>query len=99
MLDELRGPRRAQFEALHRQAGVHERGFIQPTPDGGYLYLTIFEGEGDANALLQRLLQADEADADFSQWFFPRLQEVHGIDISGGMPSMPEQVLDSGQPE
>ena len=95
-LDELRGPRRAQFEAIHRQAGVREGGFVQPTADGGYLYITALEGQGDAATLLQRLLQADQADADFAQWFFPQLQEVHGIDASQGMPPLPEHVLDSG---
>jgi hypothetical protein len=95
LLAELQGPRRAQFEALHRQARVREQGFIQPLPAGGYLYLTVFAGD-DPASLVQRLLAADQADADFAQWFFPQLAAIHGLDLSQGVPPMPEQVLDSG---
>jgi hypothetical protein len=96
MLDELHGSRRTRYEALHRQAGVRERGYMQPTPAGGYLYLVAWEGEGDPATLVQRLVQAGQADADFAQWFFPQSQAVFGIDASQGLPPLPAQVIDSG---
>jgi hypothetical protein len=33
-----------------------------------------------------------------SQWFFSRIQEIHGIVASQGLPPLPTQVIDSGQP-
>ena len=95
MLAELQGPRRAQFERLHQQARVREYGFDQPLPDGGYLYITIFEGD-DPDTMLSRLIAADQSDPDFAQWFFPQLEQVHGLSLSQGMPPLPKQILDSG---
>lgn len=95
MLTGLHGPRRAQTEEIHRQAGVHERGYMQPMPDDSYLYIGVFESTEPATAL-KRVMEANASDPDYAQWIFPRLQNVFGMDPAQGIPPMPEQVYDSG---
>jgi hypothetical protein len=91
MLAEINGPRRAEYEASRQRAGLHERGFIQQSPDGGYLYISVWEGD-DVPAGLEALLRDN---SDFTRWFLQQIEEVHGMSADQGIPPLPEQVIDS----
>ena len=43
-IEELNGPRRQEFADSRKQAGVHERTFLQQTPMGDLVIVTL---EGD----------------------------------------------------
>jgi len=74
---ELNGPRRDEFEESRRRAGVHERTFLQSTPMGDLVIVTI-EGDDPGRSFAQ-LIGADD---DFSKWFGAKASEFHGFDMS-----------------
>ena len=52
----LDGTRRAEFEESRRRVGLREYSFAQPLPDGGYLQISVWEGD-DPVASLKRMWQ------------------------------------------
>jgi hypothetical protein len=88
---ELNGPRREEFEASRRRVGVHERTYLQSTPMGDLVIVTI-EGD-DPGRSFAELASADD---EFTKWFIAKASEFHGFDMSqlpAGDPS--ELVIDS----
>jgi hypothetical protein len=93
-MDELNGSRREEFLASRRNAGVHERTFLQSTPMGDLVIVTL-EGDDPGHSFGQ-MMSADDA---FARWFIERASAVHGFDPSdaaGGPPS--ELVIDTASP-
>jgi hypothetical protein len=92
-MDELNGARREDFAESRRRAGVHERTFLQSTPMGDLVIVTL-EGD-DPGRAFGRMLSADD---EFTRWFTARASEIHGIDLTvrpTGSPS--ELVVDTDQ--
>lgn len=90
-MEELSGSRRTEFEASRRAAGVHERTFLQETPMGDLVLVTL-EGDEPGRAF-GRMMSADD---DFTRWFIERAQAVHGVDLAIRPASAPsELVVDS----
>jgi hypothetical protein len=91
-MEELNGPRRAEFTESRHKAGVHERTFLQSTPMGDLVIVTL-EGDDPGHAFA-KIMSADDA---FTTWFAERGAAVHGIDprtpVTG---SLSELVVDSG---
>ena len=90
---ELNGPRRAEFEASRHAAGVHERTFLQSTPMGDLVIVTL-EGDDPEHAF-GRMMSATDA---FTTWFLERAKAIHGLDpsvLSTGSPS--SLVVDSNR--
>ena len=77
MTDELNGPRRHEYEESRRRLGIHERTYLQSTPQGDLVVVTI-EGD-DPRTSMQQL--ADGTD-DFTRWFLQQVKEIHGIDLA-----------------
>jgi hypothetical protein len=91
-MGELNGTRREAFTESRRRAGVQERTFLQSTPMGDLVIVTL-EGD-DPGRAFGKMLSADD---DFAKWFIARAQEIHGVDLSvrpTGAPS--ELVVDTG---
>ena len=90
-MDEINGPRRAEFAESRRRAGVHERTFLQPTPMGDLVIVTL-EGD-DPAASFGRMVGATDA---FTTWFLERAGAVHGIDLTAPLTESPSSlVIDS----
>jgi hypothetical protein len=90
-MEELNGSRHQEFADSRRQAGVHERTFLQPTPMGDMVIVTL-EGDDPGRAFGQMTGGTDA----FTTWFRERAAAVHGIDLAvpqTGSPS--ELVVDS----
>jgi hypothetical protein len=90
-MEELNGPRRAEFQASRRGAGVHERTFLQTTPMGDFVIVTL-EGDDPEHAF-GKMMGAKDA---FTAWFIERGKAVHGLDpsaLTSGPPS--ELVVDT----
>ncbi len=88
---ELNGSRRAEFEASRQNAGVRERTFLQSTPMGDFVIVTM-EGD-DPGRSFGTMMGAKD---DFTTWFIAKATEVHGFDpstVTAGPPS--ELVVDS----
>ncbi len=90
-MEELNGPRRDEFDESRRLAGVHERTFLQSTPMGDLVIVTL-EGD-DPGQAFGRMMGADDA---FTKWFIERATSIHGVDpsaVSTGSPS--ELIVDT----
>lgn len=75
--DELNGPRRREYAASRDRVGIHERTFLQSTPQGDIVVVT-FEGEDAADAL-RKLADANDP---FTVWFRDKVKEIHGVDLA-----------------
>lgn len=82
------GPMKDRLDASRSAAGVHERTFLQETPHGDMVIVTI-EGDNPAEAFGR--MMADPALQDFAEW----AADVHGIDPNAPPPPMPRLVYDS----
>ena len=90
-VDELNGPRRAEFEASRRRMGVRERTFLQQTPMGDLVIVTL-EGD-DAEHAFQRFVSADD---EFTRWFVAQAKDLHGVDLTHAANApVPERVIDT----
>src|SRR3954451_10342184 len=90
-IGELNGSRFEDFKASRQGVGLHERTFLQSTPMGDLVIVTI-EGD-DPMASFGRLTQMHD---EFSEWFIAQASEAHGFDMSAPPAGpMPERVVDS----
>src|SRR5262245_4161869 len=87
---ELTGARRAEFNESRRKLDVHERTFLQHTPMGDLVLVTL-EGANPEAAFAG--FAADNS--PFAQWFKAEVQKIHGIDFNQPPPPMPKLVVDS----
>jgi hypothetical protein len=87
-MDELNGARREDFVASRRAAGVHERAFLQSTPMGDLVIVTL-EGHDPGHAFGKMMSVDDE----FTRWFTARAQEIHGVDLSVRPTSAPSELI------
>ena len=69
---EITGPRRAEYDASRHRLGVHERTFLQETPMGDFVIVTV---EGDSP--MEAVGAFANSDDDFTRWFVQQVQEVH----------------------
>ena len=92
-IGELNGARRAEFVASRKRVGAVERSFLQPTPMGDMVIVTI-EGE-DPGRSFGQIVSATDA---FTVWFLGRVKAIHGVDLSVPMPdgAPSKLVIDSG---
>ena len=82
---------KSQFEASRKKLGVRERTFHQVTPMGEFITITL-EGNDVGNAFANFFTANDE----FTNWMKGWAQSVHGMNLDGPMPPLPELVADSG---
>jgi hypothetical protein len=88
-IEELNGSRHQEFADSRARAGVHERTFLQQTPSGDLVIVTL-EGDDPGSSFGQLMTGTD----DFSQWFGEHAMAAHG-DLSPATLSPSELVADS----
>jgi len=89
MMDRIgKEPLKSTFADVRSSAGVHERTFLQETPAGDMVIITL-EGDNPAEAFGK--MMSNPAMAEFAEWS----AEVHGMDTSGPPPAPPKLVYDS----
>ena len=92
-IGELNGARHADFVESRRRAGVQERTFLQSTPMGDVVIVTL-EGEDPERSFGQMV----RATAAFTTWFLGRVKAIHGVDLAAPMTGSPSQlVVDSAR--
>jgi hypothetical protein len=90
---ELNGPRKADFDASRAKAHVREQTYLQETPMGDLVIVTL-QGEGPGHAFGQ-MMAADDA---FTTWFVKEAGAIHGMDLRAPLAGPPStQVLDTGE--
>ena len=75
------------FAASREDAGVHERTFLQETPNGDFIILT-YEGDDPKASFAKIMSNMPPEFADFAK-------EVHGLDADVPPPPMPTLEFDS----
>jgi hypothetical protein len=85
---ELNGPRRQEFADARRRTGVHERTFLQATPMGDLVIVTL-EGDDPARSFGQMMAAKDA----FTTWFLERVKAVHGVDLTVPMTEAPSKLV------
>jgi hypothetical protein len=93
-MGELNGARHSEFVASRKRVGAHERTFLQQTPMGDLVIVTL-EAEDPMKSFGQFVSSTDA----FTLWFLERAKAIHGIDLTAPMPdaSVPKLVVDSSQ--
>jgi hypothetical protein len=90
-MQEINTTYAAQFAASREALGVRERTFLQSTPMGDLVLVTL-EGEDPIGAFTSFTQQQDE----FARWFLGRVGELHGVDLSNPPEGpLPEMIVDS----
>jgi len=88
---ELMTTRKAEFTASRKKLGVQERTFLQHTPHGDLVIVTL-EGANPQKAFAEFGAGNDP----FTMWFKQQVSEIHGMDLGGPPPGpMPEMIVDS----
>jgi len=93
-MGDLQSKYKADFAASRKRMGVRERTFLQHTPMGDLVLVTL-EGEDPVKAFSQFAQGEDE----FTKWFVASVNNIHGIDLKAmsAAGDMPEMVVDSGE--
>lgn len=87
----LNGEKYDEFKALRKHLDVHERTFLQETPHGETVIVTL-EGTNPEEALAKFGTGKDS----FTKWFVKEVKEIHGVDLSAPMEGFStELVIDS----
>jgi hypothetical protein len=87
-ITEINGPRRAEFTASRAAAGAHERTYLQQTPMGDVVIVTL-EADDPGRAFGQMMSARDP----FSVWFLDRVKALHGVDLSVPMTGSPSELV------
>ena len=87
MMAQMTGDNKAEADAIRTGAGLHERSFLQETPEGDFVILT-FEGDDPAADLAKMM-------AYLPPEFAAGAMEVHGLDMAAPPPPMPTLIYDS----
>jgi hypothetical protein len=92
-LAELNGARKAEFVASRARAHVREQTFLQSTPMGDLVIVTL-QGEDPGRSFGEMVSATDT----FTTWFVEQVQAVHGVDLRAPVAGPPsELVIDSGE--
>ncbi len=88
---ELKGPRKTEFDTSRRALGIHERTFLQKTPQGDFVIVTI-EGKDPTAAFAAFGRGTDE----FTKWFVDQAKQIHGMDLAAPQAGpLPELIIES----
>jgi len=92
-INALNHEKKAEFDASRLALGVRERTFLQRTPMGDFVLVTL-EGNDPVNAFTTFGKGTDS----FTQWFKKEVVELHGVDLANPPQGpLPELVVDSGE--
>ena len=78
---------KAETDKVREEAGVYERTFLQKTPNGDLVIVTL-EGENPAESFGKMISSMPDEFLEF-------VLDVHGFDMRGPPPPLPQLVYDS----
>jgi hypothetical protein len=90
-MSELRGRHFAEFAASRKRLGVRERTFLQQTPMGDFVLVTLEGNDPEA-----AFAEFGKGNDEFTRWFVDCVKAIHGFDLTQPPQGpMPELVIDS----
>lgn len=87
ILKNMTGENKKETDKIREDAGVHERSFLQETPNGDFVILT-FEGENPVEGWARIMSNLPEDFAILAK-------EIHGLDVNAPPPPLPTLIYDS----
>ena len=88
---ELKTTRYNDFTESRRKLNVRERTFLQKTPQGDFVIITL-EGQNPQAAFEN----FGKTNNEFTKWFMEQVKEIHGVDLTAPPPGpLPEMLIDS----
>ncbi|RPI14521.1 MAG: hypothetical protein EHM58_16280 [Ignavibacteriae bacterium] len=79
-----------EYQELRKKQNIRERVYLQKTPIADFV-IVVDEGDNPEQAF------KDFGSESLKNWFFENIKNIHGVDLSQGMPGpLPELQLDSG---
>lgn len=89
--NELKNRYKKEFNESRKKVGVYERTFLQSTPMGDMVLVTL-EGENPQDAF-QKFGQGTD---EFTKWFVKQAKDIHGIDLTQKPASaLPELIVET----
>lgn len=79
-----------EFIESRKRLGVQERTFLQSTPQGDMVIVTL-TGNDPERAMVQMGQGTDE----FTRWFNTQVKDIHGVDLTQRPEKMPELVVET----
>jgi hypothetical protein len=86
--NKLKNEYRNEYAKSRKDVGLHERTFLQRTPDGDFVIVTL-EGN-DPLGSFGKIFQAQD---DYTKWFVEQVKELHGFDLSSPMEHPPSELI------
>ena len=91
--NELKTNRLNDFNDSRKKLNVVERTFLQSTPEGDMVIVTL-EGENPEAAFIKFGQGTDE----FTKWFSKQVKEIHNFDLSSiSKDKMPKLIVESSK--
>jgi hypothetical protein len=92
-VNTLQGERSNEYKASREKLGVRERAFLQQSPQGDMVIVTL-EGN-EPEAALAKFAEGRDA---FTKWFIDEVKAIHALDLTSPPPGgMPQLYADSGE--
>lgn len=88
-ISEISTTYKKEFLESRKTLGVTERTFLQTTPNGDFVIVTL-EGENPETAM-ERFGKSTDT---FSNWFINQVKDIHGFDLSEEM-ELPELMINT----
>ena len=86
--DELKGPRRAEYDDLQRRTGVNEEAYwLQSSPQGDRFIMTSNSDQREFVELMQN------PQTDFERWFRDQIQSIFELNLDPDAPP-PELLME-----
>jgi len=85
---ELTTSRRTEYEDNRRRLGARERTYLQRTPHGDVVIVTI-----EAEDPLGALAALGQGHDEFTAWFVEKVIEFHGVDLRQPMTGPPNELV------
>lgn len=90
-ISELKTKHFDEFEKSRKELGVRERTFLQHTPMGDFVLVTL-EGN-DPQGAFTKFGKGTDA---FTKWFSKEVKEINGVDLANPPAGpLPELIIDS----
>jgi hypothetical protein len=89
-VNDLKGSRKAEYEASRKEAGFHQEAiFLQQTPRGE-MAVIVQDADTEGSALEALRAMKDP----FQDWYFQRMKDINGVDLAGPGTPVNELLLD-----
>jgi steroid delta-isomerase-like uncharacterized protein len=85
---ELTTTRQKEFVDNRRRLGARERTYLQQTPHGDVIIVTV-----EADDPLAALIALGQETDEFTEWFLKNVKELHGVDLREPMPGPPPKLM------